>query len=214
MRVISLINQKGGTGKTNLVTSLAVHAQEQGDRVLILDLDPQLNSLEWGQERESLELGPPIVEAFPLAKLSQLSAMVRGLKDFDTVFIDTPGVESTAAHWAMAAANLCLVPITPSKADVRATRPTLAALARGDTDFAIIMSKVETNVAKARSDEMATGLSAAGTLALPFIHHLMDYKDAYGSAKGATEYSPKGQAASEIRQLWQWIKKHKLDKHK
>ena len=47
MKVISLIAQKGGVGKTTLATCLAVQAVQDGKRVLINDLDPQATASFW-----------------------------------------------------------------------------------------------------------------------------------------------------------------------
>src|SRR5271157_1264402 len=41
MRVIAVINRKGGTAKTTTVDNMAVCLAQKGFRVLIVDLDPQ-----------------------------------------------------------------------------------------------------------------------------------------------------------------------------
>ncbi len=51
MRVISFVTQKGGTGKSTLAVNLAVTAEANGERVCILDLDPQGTSAAWYETR-------------------------------------------------------------------------------------------------------------------------------------------------------------------
>ena len=44
MRVINIVTQKGGTGKTETAKNLAFGLSEKGMRVLLVDLDPQANT--------------------------------------------------------------------------------------------------------------------------------------------------------------------------
>ncbi|EIZ9325364.1 ParA family protein, partial [Campylobacter upsaliensis] len=39
--IVSVINEKGGSGKTSLAINLACKLNDEGDKVLLLDLDPQ-----------------------------------------------------------------------------------------------------------------------------------------------------------------------------
>ena len=41
MKIVSVINYKGGVGKTTLTANLGAYAASKGKRVLMIDLDPQ-----------------------------------------------------------------------------------------------------------------------------------------------------------------------------
>ena len=53
MQVIAIVSQKGGVGKSTLAVHLAAEANSQGQRVLLLDLDPQGSAMEWASRRET-----------------------------------------------------------------------------------------------------------------------------------------------------------------
>jgi chromosome partitioning protein len=124
---------------------------------------------------------------------------------YSVVILDTPGEDSPTTHNAMSAADLCLVPIRPTRADGGANRVTVEALLRGGKRFAFLLNQCPTTPGSSRADEMAAGLMTLGYLANPMIGSRVDYQDAYAAGQGTTEYAPTGKAAEEMRQLWEWI---------
>ena len=47
MKTITVINAKGGCGKSTIAMSLAAGLSIQGKRVLLMDLDPQAQITQW-----------------------------------------------------------------------------------------------------------------------------------------------------------------------
>ena len=66
MRIVALVTQKGGSGKSTIASSLAVAAAETGERVFIIDMDPQQSLVRWFKTRNEADLP---VEAIGAPKL-------------------------------------------------------------------------------------------------------------------------------------------------
>src|SRR4051794_34303677 len=120
MKVISLVTQKGGSGKSTLCVSLAVAAQQTGHTVCILEMDKQATVTHWSQARSG---EAPEVAQVTADKLDGVMSRLRGA--FDFVFIDTPGIDSPSTHKVIGVSDLCLVPCRPTPADLRSVSPTL-----------------------------------------------------------------------------------------
>jgi chromosome partitioning protein len=53
MKIITFLSQKGGSGKTTMAVHTAVAAQEDGERVVLVDTDIQKSATTWGNARDS-----------------------------------------------------------------------------------------------------------------------------------------------------------------
>ncbi len=204
MRTIALVTQKGGTGKTTLAVSLAIAAQEAGEKVLALDLDPQGSLAAWGDSRQA---ETPHVEKVPASHVPALTQTLKGLdkQGFTLAILDTAGADNPTTHAAMRAADLCLVPLRPTRLDGLAIAPTVQAIARLERPFAFVLTQCSTIPKNSRAAEMAAGLQTLGMLADPMIAQRADHQDAFAAGQGVTEYAPDSKAAVEMRGLWQWI---------
>jgi chromosome partitioning protein len=61
VQIISVINLKGGVGKTTIALNLAATLAEQGQRVVLIDADPQQSATQWAQQGQPAGgLGPPV----------------------------------------------------------------------------------------------------------------------------------------------------------
>jgi chromosome partitioning protein len=199
MKTIAFVTQKGGSGKSTLCINLAVAAQEAGASVCILEMDRQATISDWSEARESESPEVAFIEA------TQLESVLARLAecDYDYVFIDTPGVDSPGSVAAIRVADLCIVPARPTLPDLRAVRPTLAAIYRLKKSFAFVLNQTPPRSYRVR--DAAEGLIALGVLSEVNVVLRNDHQDALGLGQGVTEFNTSGQAADEIRRLWTWV---------
>lgn len=202
MKTLALVTQKGGSGKSTIAASLAVAAEEAGERVFLLDLDRQGTLGRWIDRRTA---DTPAFDK--VANEPQLEAALATIEKqkFSLVILDTAGADSPLATAAIRMADLCLIPTRPTPADLEATQPTLQAVQSTRTAFAFVLNQAPAR--STRLNEAASGLKMMGVLAQPPIGQRNDHQDAIGIGQGVTEFSPHGKAADEIRELWAWVKK-------
>ena len=129
MQILAFVTQKGGTGKSTLAASLAVAASEAGEKVAILDMDPQGSLVSWRAQRDRADIEVSAVE--PILLASTLALLDR--KGVSFCIIDTEGAGSEAARLAMGVADLCVIPVRPNAFDLWAsdlTRRTVRSLGK------------------------------------------------------------------------------------
>jgi chromosome partitioning protein len=175
-------------------------AMEAGHRVGVIDADPQGTISNWGRRRTEPE---PRIERAGGAAVLERAILDLGRDGRTVAVIDTAATDNALSAVAIGAADLCLIPARPSPADIEAALPTLGTVRRLDKRFAFVLN--QTPARSNRTSEAATALHAAGVLALPYIVQRNDHQDALGAGLGVTEYDPRGKAADEIRDLWQWV---------
>jgi chromosome partitioning protein len=200
MKVVSLVTQKGGAGKSTLAVSLAVAAQERGFKIAVLDLDPQRTARRWFERREA---AAPEVAAID-AKQLPVALTTLDKQGCDLVVIDTAGVDVPAAKAVMMASNLCLIPARPSVADIEAAQPTIQALHRIGTQFAFVLNACPAG-RNIRTLDAFRALQIMGAVAGVTLASRADHVDALAQGLGVTERDPAGKAAGEIRDLVQWL---------
>jgi chromosome partitioning protein len=203
MRTIALVTQKGGSGKSTIASSLAVAALEAGERVFIIDMDPQASLLRWFKERQENDIA---VEAVAPAKLNAALATLEK-SGVTLVIIDTAGSDNTSSVAAMKAADLCLIPCRPNAFDLWASENTRKLVRDMRKEYAFLLNQCPPAQQSARVEEGSKALEAMGGLITPLIGARVDYQEASRIGWGVTELNPSGMAAEETRKLWASIKR-------
>ncbi len=119
--IISLVNQKGGVGKTTIAVNLAGCLAMRGFRILLVDADPQGSVLQW-QAIEGNELFD--VKHFPSPISSgDMKKLARG---YGHVIIDGPPAIGDITRSILEVSHLAIVPIGPSPLDIWSSKDTVS----------------------------------------------------------------------------------------
>jgi chromosome partitioning protein len=197
-RVVTIAQQKGGSGKTTLAAHLAVAAARGGRRVAILDTDPQGSLGRWFMTRDERHGDKVAPLGFRTASAWGARYEARTLmKDHDLVIIDTPPKMGIDGRPAVEVADLVVIPVTPSPVDLWATEPTVE-LARGEKKpMLLVMNRAP---ARARvTADMARALDEMGlTVASSMIAARVGFAAVMGDGLTAAEVGGNAKAAAEI----------------
>ena len=204
MKVVSLVAQKGGAGKTTIAVHLAVLAQQQGQRVALIDIDPQRSTAAWWQSRQVDT--PLLVET----AAAQLPAVIQAAQSdkLDLVIIDTPPRSASEAASAVAVSSLVLIPTRPAILDLRAISMTVDLIGTTNQAAAIVLNACPPGRLgeAAIVTEARAGLNDYGLPVVPVaLTHRVAFSYALIDGEAVTEFEPHGKAAREIRVLSHWI---------
>jgi chromosome partitioning protein len=199
--IFSVLNQKGGVGKTTVSITLAAAWAERGKRVLLVDADPQQSALDWIATRgerastfAAIGMAKPILHV-ELPKMKQ---------DFDLVVIDGPPRIYDVARSAVTASDAVLIPVLPSQFDVWAAEETVKLLQECATYKSALKSAFVIN---RKITNTAIGHVAAKALKqypIPVLSASLSQRVAFAeSAHGKTvfELDSKSAASKEARLL-------------
>ena len=118
-KIIAVVNQKGGAGKTTLAMLLAGSLADSGKRVLVADADPQNTALHWAGMGGGF---PAEVEDVSGEEGKLHKALRKRQEEFDYIVIDSPpAAAAPVTASALRAARLALVPVIPSPLDLWAS---------------------------------------------------------------------------------------------
>ena len=142
--IISMINLKGGVGKTTSTIGLATAAVRDGKDVRVYDTDPQSSASLWAMVAD--DNGDPLPFTVESANIATVRTMGRKMKgDPETwVFIDCPP-NGNVADEAMKAADIVVIPTTPSPADIVKTFDTAETVSERGIFYAILLNRVAKN---------------------------------------------------------------------
>ena len=160
MKRITLLNVKGGCGKTTIATNLAAYYANQNIKTSLTDYDPQGSSAAWLKRRSESK---PLIHCLQVGRES--GRMTRSWQlnpphDTEISIIDTPaGVDKLQLNMMVDKSDTILIPVMPSPVDMHAAAHFIEALliqARARVKgkkIGIIANRIQTNTLSYRSLE-------------------------------------------------------------
>ena len=160
--IVALLNQKGGVGKTTLALHIAGEWARQGQRVTLIDADPQGSALDWSEQRAREGL-PRLFSVIGLARDTLHREAPELARAADHVVIDGPPRVAGLMRSALLATDLVLIPAQPSPFDGWASGETLklideARIFRPQLGARFVLNRCDARTIIARETaEMLTG---------------------------------------------------------
>ena len=203
MRVVSVISQKGGSGKTTLALHLAVASSLANCDTAVIDLDPQASAAKWS-DRRTADL--PVVLSAHASRLSHEMVRVRN-SGGELLLLDTaPHSDSTALE-AAKSSDLILIPCRPAILDMEAITNTLALVQTTGKAVFVVMNAVAPQGRE--SDEAAEAIAALDVAVCPVqLVNRVAFSRSLITGQTAQELEPAGKAAQEAMRLHEFVCAH------
>jgi chromosome partitioning protein len=196
--VLTIAQQKGGSGKTTLAVNLATAFLAAGQRVALLDTDPQGSLGRWFLQRRERR-GAADME-FSTASAWGVGYEAEKLrKTNDIVLIDTPPKIDSDLRPALREADLILVPVASSHVDLWATDGVLDLAARVGKPSIIILNRCKAGTRLA--EEIATAAALLNPdVAAARLGQRIVFAETLGQGLGAVE-TGRSPARTEVEAL-------------
>lgn len=195
-------NLKGGTGKSTVAFNLALWALNNKRKVLAVDLDPQATLSDVLRVRDEEGYRPS------LALSQSLPDALNLRKKYDEIIIDVGPSDLEGMYAAIAAADLVVVPVPPSQADVWSTQRFVKKILalRGEQekpDILGFINRADTHQAVRESDEAfgALGMIEGIRAVRPRLRQRMAFRRSFSEGLAVYELERRGKAAIELDEL-------------
>ena len=204
-KVITIAQQKGGTGKTTLAVHLALaFIKYHNLKVAIIDTDPQGSLGKWFMIREEKKLSNDNL-TFKTASLWGAQYESKALKkDHDIVIIDTPPKIESDARPSIESADLVLIPVAASQVDFWATGAIVEIAKKANKKILIQINRANQRsklISKTNDFIKSLNLSATKTI----IGNRQIFASSIGEGKTAVEKQKKSNAVEEVKKLSEQI---------
>lgn len=179
---ITVVNQKGGVGKTTLAVHLAVWLHEHGSRVALIDADGQAASTRWVQSAEPRVT--VVTESAPDAIIEQAQRL---RETHDVIVGDGPANLAEATRALLLVADLAIVPCGATLPELEAAAQSFRILRNAQLVRAGVLPKGRLLLNRLRSDRFVLtkeAIAAAKSFEVPRFDSMLRLREAVADSPG------------------------------
>jgi chromosome partitioning protein len=179
-KVVTVVNQKGGLGKTTLTMQLAGTWAKRGVKVLVVDADSQGTATRWSSSAPEDTPFSAAVIGLSAAGNKVHREVAKFTDDYALIMIDCPpAVESPVPQSALLIAALALVPIIPSPPDLWAAVGIRQLIETLNTINKDLQARLVINNLEPRTSLAKEALDILPELGIPLLKTILHHCTAY-----------------------------------
>ena len=203
-KIIAVVNQKGGPGKTTTVMNLAGTLARRGFKVLVVDADPQGTATRWVASADDEAPFPASIAGLADADAKLHREVQKFVSDYDFIVIDCPpSADSLVSQSALLIADLGLVPVIPSPPDLWAGVAIRKVIEAAQAMNEHLQARLLINQRKPNTRLAARTLALLPEYRIPVCNTQIGDREAYrhAAAFGQTVHHLGATAAAAIREV-------------
>ena len=210
--IISLVNQKGGVGKTTIAINIGIGMARMNYKVGFLDTDPQGTASQW----QSIEGNVAFEVKHHPSAVSSGDIMDAGL-DHSLLVIDTPPAIGEITMSVLKISDLAIIPLAPSVLDIWSSRTTIGMIEEAKKVNPKLEGRLLVSRKIPRTRLAREGRDAIAALEMNVFETEISQRIAYIESMIAGvsvfQYAPKSDASKEIENLCQEIMQSTKQEH-